>query len=244
MVLGLFDNNDQKVFDFRMNTRHYLTVDEFATTLLSILGYKKYSENDIDDVIISSVVPDLDSTIRESFKKYFHLTPIFVGPGMKSGINIKLDNPKQLGADLLVGAVGAVSKYQEPVLIIDIGTAMTITFDNEKKEFIGGAIMPGIRTAFSNLIDKAAKLEDVSFEDVSNPIGHNTKDCIQSGMVFGWSSMIDGMIDKYKNELGEFKTILTGGEARYLVKHLQHQVIYDENLLLDGLKYLYIKNKR
>lgn len=244
MVLGLFDNNDQKVFDFRMNTRHYLTVDEFATTLLSILGYKKYSENDIDDVIISSVVPDLDSTIRESFKKYFHLTPIFVGPGMKSGINIKLDNPKQLGADLLVGAVGAVSKYQEPVLIIDIGTAMTITFVNEKKEFIGGAIMPGIRTAFSNLIDKAAKLEDVSFEDVSNPIGHNTKDCIQSGMVFGWSSMIDGMIDKYKNELGEFKTILTGGEARYLVKHLQHQVIYDENLLLDGLKYLYIKNKR
>ena len=104
--------------------------------------------------------------------------------------------------------------------------------------------MPGIRTAFSNLIDKASKLEDVSYEDVSNLIGHNTKECIQSGMVFGWSSMIDGMIDRYEKELGNFQIVLTGGEARYLVKHLTHKVIYDDNLLMEGLKDLYSKNKR
>ena len=244
IVIGCFNDVNEKVCDFRLSTKRNATIDELAMTFVELLRFNGVSEKDIEGAIISSVVPELESNLKEVFKKYFNLEPIFVGPGIKSGINIKLDNAKQLGADLLVGAVGATEKYKEPVLIIDIGTAMTITFVNDKKEFIGGAIMPGVRTAFSNLIDKAAKLEEVSFEDSTNPIGHNTKDCIQSGMIFGWSSMIDGMIDKYQKELGDFKVVLTGGEARYLVKHLEHKVIYDDNLLLDGLKTLYLKNNR
>lgn len=244
IVVGLFDNNDQKTSDYRLSTKRNMTIDEFGIMFLSILNFKGIKGDDIEGAIISSVVPEIDNTLREAFKKYLNIDPLFVGQGIKSGINIKLDNPKQLGADLLVGAVGATSKYHEPVLIIDIGTAMTMTYVNEKKEFMGGAIMPGIHTAFSNLIDKASKLEDVSYEDVSNVVGHNTKDCIQSGMIFGWCSMIDGMIDRYKEELGEFEVVLTGGEARHLVKHLKHKVIYDDNLLMEGLKTLYIKNKR
>ena len=244
IVLGIFDDKDQKICDFRLSTKRYLTIDEFAMYFMNALKFNDVDVKAIDGAIVSSVVPELDNTIKEAFQKYLNVEALFVGPGIKSGINIKLDNPKQLGADLLVGAVGAVNKYQAPVLVIDIGTAMTITFVNEKKEFIGGAIMPGIRTAFSNLIDKASKLEDVSFEDVDTLIGHNTKDCIQSGMIFGWCSMIDGMIDKYQKELGDFKVVLTGGEARYLVKHLEHEVTYDDNLLIDGLQLLYIKNKR
>lgn len=244
IVLGLFDNNDKMICDYRLSTKRNMTIDEFGIMILSALNFRNIKQSEVEGAIISSVVPELDSSLKEAFKKYVNVEPIFVGPGLKSGIHIKLDNPKQLGADLLVGAVGAVNKYHEPVLIIDIGTAMTITYVNEKKEFIGGAIMPGIRTAFSNLIEKASKLEDVSYEDVSNLIGHNTKECIQSGMVFGWSSMIDGMIDRYEKELGNFQTVLTGGEARFLVKHLTHKVIYDDNLLMEGLKDLYSKNKR
>ena len=243
IVLGLFDN-DEMICDYRLGTKRNTTVDEFGIMLLNILYLRKIDLKEIEGAIISSVVPEMDDSLRESFKRYLNIEPLFVGPGMKSGIHIKLDNPKQLGADLLVGAVGAVSKYQAPVLIVDIGTAMTMTFVNEKKEFIGGAIMPGIRTAFSNLIDKASKLEDVSYVDVENPVGNNTKDCIQSGMIFGWSSMIDGMIDRYEKELGKFEIVLTGGEARYLVKHLKHKVIYDDYLLMEGLKILYQKNKR
>ena len=235
IVLGIFDNENKKVYDFRLSTKRYATIDELAMTLINLLKYKDIKESDIEGVIISSVVPELDEPLKEVFNKFFNLEPIFVGPGIKSGINIKLDNPKQLGADLLVGAVGATVKYKEPVLVIDIGTAMTITFVNKNKEFIGGAIMPGIHTAFSSLTNKASKLEDVSMEDISSPIGHNTKDCIQSGMIYGWSSMIDGMIDKYHQELGDFSVVVTGGEAKYLVKHLHNKVIYDENLLLDGL---------
>lgn len=244
IVLGIFDNESKKVHDFRLSTKRYATIDELAMTLINLLKYKDIKESDIEGVIISSVVPELDEPLKEVFNKFFNLDPIFVGPGIKSGINIKLDNPKQLGADLLVGAVGAVSKYKEPVLVIDIGTAMTITFVNKNKEFIGGAIMPGVHTAFSSLTNKASKLEDVSMEDISSPIGHNTKDCIQSGMIYGWSSMIDGMIDKYHKELGDFSVVVTGGEARYLVKHLHNKVFYDENLLLDGLNLLYLKNKK
>lgn len=244
IVFGIFDNNDNQICDLRLSTKRYLTADEFAMYVMNALIFNKVATTDVNGAIVSSVVPELDNTVREAFIKYLNVDPLFVGPGIKSGINVKLDNPKQLGADLLVGAVAAINKYQAPVLIIDIGTAMTITFVNEKKEFLGGSIMPGIRTAFSNLIDKTSKLEDVSFEDCDSLVGHNTKDCIQSGMIFGWSSMIDGMIDKYEKELGDFKVVLTGGEARFLINHLKHKVIYDNNLLIDGLKLLYIKNTR
>lgn len=244
MVIGVFNEDGTSVSDFRLSTKRNLTTDEQAMGLIELLHFKGIKEEDISGVIISSVVPEIDGELKDLFKKYFGVDALFVGPGIKSGVNIKIDNPKQLGADLLVGAVGAIEKYKEPVLVIDCGTAMTITFVNKQKEFIGGAIMPGIRTAFSNLIDKASKLEEVSFEDVEGPIGSSTKDCIQSGMIFGWSSMIDGMIDKYHKILGDFKVVLTGGDARYLVKHLEHEVVYDDNLLLDGLKILYFKNKK
>lgn len=244
IVCGVFDDNNKLVKDIRFCTNRQMTVDEYGIKALQLIHFNGIDKEDIEGAIVGSVVPEIDQTIKIMFKKYFNIDAMFVGQGVKSGINIKLDNPKQLGADLLAGAVGAMYKYGTPVINIDIGTALTITYVNEKKEFLGGAIMPGIRTSFSNLIDKTSKLEDVGIEDVSSPLGKDTKTCIQSGMIFGWASMIDGMIDRYVEEFGDCIKVITGGEARFLLKHLKHEVIYDENLLLDGLSYLYQKNKK
>ena len=132
IVLGLFDNNDKMICDYRLSTKRNMTIDEFGIMILSALNFKNIKLSEVEGAIISSVVPELDGSLREAFKKYVSVDPLFVGPGLKSGIHIKLDNPKQLGADLLVGAVGAVNKYHEPVLIIDIGTAMTLMLMKRK----------------------------------------------------------------------------------------------------------------
>lgn len=243
IVCGIYNENIL-IKDIRFGTNRQMTVDEYGIKLLQLIHFNGIEKNDIEGAIVSSVVPELDEIIKIMFQKYFNVEALFVGQGVKSGINIKLDNPKQLGADLLAGAVGATFGYGAPVLVIDIGTALTITYVNSNKEFLGGAIMPGIRISFSNLVSKTSKLEDVGIEDIKDPLGKDTKTCIQSGMIYGWSSMIDGMIDKYYERLGDFKVIITGGEARFLLKHLKHEVIYDENLLLTGLSFLYQKNKK
>ena len=199
-------------------------------------------KEDVEGIIVASVVPQLDKTIERAFEKYLGKKAIFVGPGIKSGINIKLDNPKQLGADILVGAVGAVNKYQAPVITIDMGTAITICYVNSNKELLGGIILPGIKTSFNALFKKASKLEEVGIEKPKSVVGRDTVSSIQSGMVYGMASTIDGLIRKVKEENGDAKVIITGGESRFILNVLEENVIYDENLLLDGLKVMYYKN--
>ena len=243
IVFGLYKDNE--LFEsFRFQTDIYQTVDEYSIKLMQTLAALNVKKEDIKGVIAASVVPQLDKTIERAFEKYFSKKVIFVGPGIKSGINIKLDNPKQLGADILVGAVGAVNKYSSPAIVIDMGTAITFCYVNDKKELLGGIILPGIKTSFNALFKKASKLEEVGIETPKSVVGRDTVSSIQSGMVYGMASTIDGLIRKLKKENGEAKVVITGGEARFILNVLEEEVIYDDNLLLDGLKVLFKKNSK
>ncbi len=243
IVLGLFDENDLKQ-SFRFQTDVYQTVDEYGIKIMQIFNSFGIKKEDIEGIIISSVVPQLDLIFAKLFEKYLNKKAIFVGPGIKSGINIRLDNPKQLGADILVGAVAAVEKYSSPIIVIDMGTAITFCYVNKNKELLGGIIIPGIKTSFNALFKKTSKLEEVGIEKPKNVVGRDTISSLQSGMVYGMSSTIDGLIKKMKQENGEAKVVVTGGEARFVIDILEEDVIYDENLLLDGLRILYLKNKK
>ena len=242
IVLGLYDDN-KLLQSFRLQTNIYQTSDEYAIKILSILDNNKINRNDINGIMISSVVPQLDSVFSALCKKYFDIDAKFVAPGIKSGINIRIDNPKELGADLLVGAVGAVNKYGAPIIVIDMGTAITLVYVNKDKELLGGAILPGLKTSFNALFQKASKLEEVGIAKPNKVIGRDTVSSIQSGMTYGLASMLDGIIKKMKEEQGEAKVVLTGGEARFIITSMEEEAIYDENLLLDGLRILYNKNK-
>lgn len=245
IVIGVFTKH-KLIEKFRLSTNVLMTSDEYGIKIIQLFDFYKINKEDISGFIISSVVPELDMIIKLMVNKYFNIEPLVVGPKVKTGINIKLDNPKQLGADLLVGAVGACEKYGPNCLVIDIGTALTMVYINEKKEFLGGAIMPGIRTAFSTLAQKTSKLEDVAIEDVKEVLGRDTKTSLQSGMIFGWASLVEGMIIKYKKAYGIDHVVITGGEARFIIKHIDKDlnVIYDDDLLLDGLNIIYSKNTK
>lgn len=244
IVLGLFESKDSilPIQKWRLHTNTNLTADEYSVKIMQLLEYAKINSTEIEGIIVSSVVPQLDLVFSNVFQKLFNKKVFFVGPGLKSGIKIKLDNPKQLGADLLVGAVAAVNKYGAPVIVIDIGTAATISYINANKEFLGGVIMPGIKTAYSGLFANTAKLESVKAAKPEKVIGKDTITSIQSGMVFGYASMMDGMIKKIKAEQGDAQVVMTGGETRHILDILEEKVIYDDDLLLEGLKTLYTKN--
>ena len=243
IVLGLYKDN-KLIESFRLQTNIYTTGDEYIIKISSVLNDLGYKKEDVSGIIISSVVPQLDSEFKIAFKKFFGIDPMFIVPGIKSGINIRIDNPKELGADLLVGAVGAVNKYSAPTIVIDMGTATTLSYINNKCEFLGGIILPGIKTGYNALFNKASKLEEVGIKKPDNVIGKGTVTCIQSGMIYGTSSMIDGLIRKIKKEYNDdCKVVITGGDARYIIDSLEEEVIYDENLLLDGLLIIYNKNK-
>ena len=241
IVIGIYQN-EKLIESFRLQTDIYQTIDEYGIKISQVISTLNISKEDVEGIIVASVVPQLDKTIERAFEKYLGKKAIFVGPGIKSGINIKLDNPKQLGADILVGAVGAVNKYQAPVITIDMGTAITICYVNSNKELLGGIILPGIKTSFNALFKKASKLEEVGIEKPKNVVGRDTVSSIQSGMVYGMASTIDGLIRKVKEENGDAKVIITGGESRFILNVLEENIIYDENLLLDGLKVMYYKN--
>lgn len=243
-VIGVYEDNNLLI-DFRIESNLSQTADEYGVKLLDMFKYNNLDYHKVDGVIISSVVPNLDSTFEKMIFKYFNNNAIFVGPGIKSGIKIKTDNPKQLGADILVGAVASYQKYGAPVIIIDMGTAITFFYVDKDKELLGGVIAPGIKTSFRSLVSKTSKLEEVRMDAPLSVIGKDTTSCIQSAMIFGSAAMIDGIIRKMKKEIGlnDVKVVLTGGEARIIKNYLEEEVIYDEELLLEGLRIIYQKNK-
>lgn len=241
IVLGIYQDNELKN-TYRMKTSLQETEDGYGMIIHSFLIQNGYTFAHITGIIISSVVPMIDVTFERLSIKYFKIKPIFVGPGIKTGIHIKLDHPKQLGADLLVGAVGVVEKYTLPAIIIDMGTAITVMVVNEKHELLGGMIYPGVKTAFNSLIEKASKLEEARMTKADHIIGRDTATALQSGMVFGTSSMLDGVIRKFKLSYPNAIVVLTGGESKYVVDYLEETCIVDDNLLLDGLHLLYWKN--
>lgn len=239
-VLGVLDG-ERLVASGRLATTVNETEDDYAMKLYSFIQINKI-EN-IDGAIISSVVPALNRTLTKAIKVVAGVDALIVGPGVKTGLNIKIDNPAELGADLVVGAVASINKYPCPQVIFDLGTATTASVIDSNKTYIGGAVLCGVKTAINAISSSTAQLPQIDISAPKKAICSNTVDCMRSGAVFGTAYMMDGLVEKFEQELGEKLTVVvTGGLGKTISKECRREVIYDENLLLDGLRIIYEKN--
>lgn len=242
IVLGLCEKGNI-IETFRFVTNPSLTEDDYYQKI-SMAIHNKEINYKIEGSIISSVVPQLDNVFMNMVKKYYKIKSMIVGPGLKSDLKLKIENPKQLGADLLCDAVGAYNKYGGPAIIIDMGTATKLIVVSKNKEFLGGAICAGLKGSLESLINTTSKLSRTFLEVPTKFINNETGSCIQSGIVRGHICMIDGLIKKFKEELGtdDVNLILTGGYSVIIKDYLESKVIYDSNILLTGLYSIYQKN--
>lgn len=242
ITLGGFDGNVLS-FTARLATEQRKTADEYAVQLKDILSLYGIEDSEIEDCIVSSVVPTVGSSFSEAVSKIFHIVPLMLSPGVKTGLNIKIDDPAQLGADLVAGAVGALEAYEMPCIIIDMGTATTLSVLDRNGTFLGGVIAAGVRLTLKSLSENTALLTSIPIEAPRSVIGRNTVESMQSGLVFGSAAMLDGMIDQIEQELGESATVVaTGGLSKEIISHCNHNIIYHENLVLEGLRAIYEKN--
>ncbi len=228
----------------RLSANLYMTSLEYAVSFKNILEMNRIDAGAISGCIICSVVPPLTNTVREALERVTHHLPLVVGPGIKTGLNIKMDNPAQLGSDLVVDAVAAIHEYGAPLLIFDMGTATTMSAVDKSGSYVGGAIIPGLKVSLDSLSSRASQLPRIGLDSPKRIIGTNTIECMKSGAIFGNACMIDGMIDRAQEELkGPVKVISTGGLARFITPCCRHAIIYDDILLLKGLLLLYLKNR-
>lgn len=242
ITLGAYEGNILS-FTARLATDTKKTDDQYAVEIKSLLSLYELSPMDIEDAIISSVVPSVGKSISNAVSKLCHIVPLMLGPGVKTGLNIKIDNPAQLGADLVAGAVGALDSYTMPCVIIDMGTATTVSVLDKNGTFLGGAIAAGVRLTLKALAENTAQLTSIHIEAPESVIGTNTVECMQSGLVYGTAAMLDGLIMKISSELGETPTVVaTGGLSKEIIPHCTASIIYNENLLLEGLRAIYEKN--
>lgn len=242
IVLGGFVG-DNLTFVARIATDASKTEDEYASKIKSILALHGVEKKEITGAIISSVVPPLNAAMKKAIAYVYGVTPIMVGPGIKTGINIRCDNPATVGADLICACVAAHHIYGSPSLIIDMGTATKMMVMDASGAFIGASIIPGVKISLNALSGGTAQLPHISLEAPPSALGKNTVDCMRSGVVFGHAAMLDGMIDRFNEELGETLPVYaTGGLASTVVCHCRHKITLDEHLLLKGLHILYQKN--
>ena len=244
IVLGCIDGK-KIIREARMATDTLKTSDQYCVELKCILDLLEINIRGIEGVIISSVVPPVLNSFKTAILKLTGISPLVVGPGIKTGLNILLDNPALAGGDLIVGAVAALAEYKPPLLVIDMGTATTITAIDAKGNFLGGSIFPGVKISAEALSGKTAQLPAISLEAPKKAIGRNTIDCMRSGLMMGTAAMLDGMIERMEDELGSSATVVaTGGIARYVIPMCRRQMIYDKDLLLKELSILYENNKK
>lgn len=240
---GVFDK-ENLIISFRVATDHKRTSDEYGGQLVSILRNSGISIKDICGGIISSVVPPLDYTIQRMCTLYLGFKPLILEPGLKTGLNIKVDNAKEVGADRVLNNVAALLKYKAPMIIIDFGTATTFNVINSKNEFIGGIIAPGIKGSLDSLVNGTAKLPRVEIERPATVIGKNTVTNMQSGIFYGFAGLVEYLVRRIKRELkcDKITTIATGGFSEIIANEISEIDFVDKLLTLNGLKYLYDLN--
>ena len=239
ITMGIY-NNDELISTYRLTTKFQRTSDEYGFMLLSFLATAKVTVEDIDDIIMSSVVPKVNYSFTSCIKKYLHKNPIMIDSQTQTGIDIQIDNPSALGADRLVDAAGAYYTYGGPCLIVDFGTATTYDVITENKEFIGGATAPGIGICATALSSQAAKLPEIEICKPKCIIGKNTSQSMQAGVVFGYIGLTEYIIKKIKEEYGQdLKVISTGGLGRMITHETEYIDIYDPDLTFKGLKIIY-----
>ncbi len=242
IVIGCIEGTDISFVE-RISTDTQKTTLEYASIFKMVLDIYNIQPGQLKGSILSSVVPPINHVICDAIEKVMHIKPMVVGPGVKTGLNILIDNPAQLGSDLVVDAVAALKEYPAPLIIIDMGTATTMSAIDAKGNFLGGTITPGIRVALESLVSRTSLLSQISLEPPKKAIGRNTIDSMKSGSVLGNAAMLDGMIDRFRKELqGDVTVVATVGLAQFIVPLCRHEIIYDDALLLKGLWYIYEKN--
>lgn len=237
--------NDEILFTARIATDRNRTSDQYGVEIKNMLEVFGVRTDDISDCIISSVVPPVFNSVKTGVVKVIKKQPMVVGTGLRTGLNIQVATPSQVGSDRIVIAVAALAEYKAPMILMDLGTATTIEVVEKENVYAGGVIIPGVRTSLDALISKAAQLPGISLEQPKQVIGKNTVDCIRSGMMYGTAAMIDGMIDRMEEELGHGATLVaTGGLAQFITPLCKRSIILDKDLLMKGLNILYKKNKK
>ena len=242
IVIGGID--EQKTyFEERITTVHSRTSTEYALLIKDILELHSIDKSQIEGGIVSSVVPPLNAPIQSAIKKIFGRRPLMMGAGMKTGLNIIMDNPKTVGSDQIVDAIAALQEYPCPIIVIDMGTATTMSVIDKSGNYTGGVILPGLKVSLDSLSSKAAQLPYISLDIPGRVIGKNTIDCMRSGILYGNAAQMDGIIDRMEEELGETASVVaTGGLSRFVTPLCRHKIHYDQALLLKGLLVLYRKN--
>ena len=244
IVIGAVEG-ENIVFEARIATDRKKSSDQYAVSILKILTLNQVQPAEIEDCIISSVVPPVLNAVKTGLGKILRRKPLVVGPGMKTGLNIQLENPGQVGSDRIVIAVAALAEYEAPLILLDFGTATTIEVVARNNTYIGGCIIPGLRTSLDGLTARSAQLPNISLETPDTVICTNTVDCMRSGMLYGTAAMVDGMLERIERELGERATVIaTGGIAPLIVPLCRRKILMEKNLLLKGLMILYQKNTR
>jgi type III pantothenate kinase len=244
IVIGVYEGKKLLVH-WRMGTQWEKTSDELGMFLISLFSHEKLDIKEIEAVVIASVVPPIMYSLGHAIKKYFKLEPIVIGPGVKTGINIKYENPREVGADRIVNAVAAFEIYKSPLIIVDFGTATTFCAISSKGEYLGGVICPGIKISAEALFQKAAKLPRIELAKPDTVIGRNTVVSMQSGIVYGYVGQVDYIVKRMKKEMKEdnIKVIATGGIARLIASESETIDEINGLLTLEGLRIIYERNK-
>lgn len=242
IVLGVYQG-EQLLHHFRINTNRQATPDEYGVMVHNLFQMSNIVIDHIQGIIISSVVPPIMNTLEEMCRKYLHHTPMIVGPGIRTGLNLRYENPREVGADRIVNAVAAVAKYGGPVIVVDFGTATTFDCIDSKGDYLGGAIVPGIGISTEALYQKASKLPNIELEKPKKVIGRNTVHAMQSGIIYGYAGQVDGIVKRIHAEMGVIgKVVATGGLAELISSETETVDEVNPMLTLEGLRLIYERN--
>jgi len=240
--IGSFTEKGELLFKSALSSDARLTPDQYSVQICDILGLYNVEAKAVKGTILSSVVPPLTSSVAASMKRLFGRYPIVIGPGTKTGLNILIDNPAELGTDIVAESVSAIKKYKPPIILIDISIATVLSAIDKNGSYLGCAICPGVELSYEALSAKAALLPQVGLKTAGQIIGKNSADSMNAGILYGTSAMIDGLVTQMEEVIGPSNVVATGTFARDIYTYCRHPVIYDETLLLDGLFEIYVKN--
>lgn len=243
IVFGVYDG-EELVLESRMDTNRHRMADQYAITVAQLFSLYKLKITDIEGAIISSVVPPVSDQLKVSVKRVFGVEPLMVGAGIKTGLNIAIDDPSTLGADLACGGAAAKELYPLPCIVVDLGTATKVYAVNKEGAFIGGIIAPGIKISLEALAGRTMSLPMISLDGNAPVIGTNTVDCMRSGILHGHAGMLDNFIDKFQEKLGKSTVVTTGGFSSIIKSYCRNDFIVDGELVLKGLRIIYNKNKK